>query len=396
VLAVSPKTLSVSGGCDKVPKAVFPVEASALGELKKLRPGAWVFLEVREGAGTPAVVSIEIKKMPVDTGRRGDAGPGPDAKSAILFVRTDLPCSVSIDNKPRATLSANGSAEIGVEPGQHVLSAVGEGGLKRELIVEPKGPRTVVDIKLADLVTTADAEVDRVAAEVWVALADLKTAGAYAGSMAFGKSFGFHDSSLLATVHSAHESVRSHVESLAEKKPGNALRQKVVGDAKRAGEESRKYADLLTKAITMAQEKNTVMGEPTNLYGQAKALESGLTLSAEALEGLRGSQAFRDALPPDLRARAGLPGDPTDVRLGADYCRSAALMLAVVESGGLADKLGFATGDQLVSAAGKSLKSVWEFKQVLRENAGRKIPVTFVRKGKSKSQEIGVPAPLPQ
>jgi hypothetical protein len=397
VVSVGAKSLSATGGCEKEPKVAFPVDAQARSQLKHkdMGPGAWVFLGFREADGKRSVSSIRIMRP----ARSDEAGPKPPPSSSsgkpIFYVMTDLPCTVSVDKKPKATLSAGGDAEIAVEPGQHVVTAVGDGGLKWEQIVEPKGARTVVDIKLAPLAATPAADLDRAASRVWVALADLRTAGAYAGSVAFGKSFGFHDPNLLATVHAAQESVRQEVAAITGLKPGDALRQKVVDESKRTGDEAKRYADLLTKAITMAQDKNTAMGEPLNLYGQAKALEGNLAFSKEVLEGLRGSQAFRDALPPDLQPKAGMPADPKDFRLGADYCQSVPLMLAVVESGGLADTMGFEPGDQLVSAAGKPLTSMWELKLVMRENLGRKIQVAFTRKGKSKTVDFKVPAQLP-
>lgn len=398
VLDLKARTLSVSGGCEDEPRVIFPVDASALGQLKKLRPGAWVFLTFSESNGKRVVVSIEVNKMPPPPPRVTDgsdvSGRTPAAEP-VLYVRTDLPCTVSIDGKLKATLSAGGDAEIPMKPGQHVVTAVSEGGLKWEQIVEPKGPRTVVDIKLAALATTPPEEFDKVAARAWVALTDLKVAGTYAGKGTFGKSFGFHNPSLIAAVHSAHESLRRHAEKLGTLKPGDALRKQVADEVKGAGVDAEKYAGLITKAITAAQEKGTTQGEPTNLYGQAKALEGSLALGPEVIEGLRASSAFRDALPPDVRPRAGLPGDPQDLRLGVEYFQSAPAMLALVEKGSLAERLGFQDGDELASAAGKPLASVWEFKLVLRENAGRKIPVTFRRKSDVKNGSLSVPGQLP-
>ena len=394
VVSVAATTLSAQE-CGKGPKVTFPVEGAARQVLKHkdMGPGAVAFLDFGEVGGKRSVISIRIVKpgTRASTGSTTTATTSSSSVKPVLYVRSDVACDLSIDDKPKTKLSAGGATEITVEAGQHVFKCVGEAGTW-EQILEPKGPRTVVDIKIDK--TDPNDKVDPAAAGVWVALSDLRTAGAYAGSVAFGKSFGFHDTNLLAAIHAAHESVVQTVATISDMKPGDPLRKKVLEESKRKGEEAKKYADLLTKAITMAQEKNTGLGEPANLYGQAKALESGLTFSAEVMKGLQDSQAFRDALSPDLRAKAGQPADPKDFRLGADYCQSMPLMLAVVESGGIAASMGFEPGDQLVSAAGKPLKSIWEFKLVLRENLGKKIQVAFTRKGKSKTAEIKVPPSL--
>jgi hypothetical protein len=390
VVSVGPNTLSAQE-CGKGPKVTFPVETAARPMLKHndMGPGAVVFLTLRETGGKRSVISIRIVKpgTRVPTGSTTTTTSSGSVKP-VLYVRSEVACDLRIDDKPKTKLSAGGATDITVEQGQHVLTCVGEAGTW-EQIVEPKGPRTVVDIKFEK--TDPNDKVDVAAAGVWVALSDLRTAGAYAGSVAFSKSFGFHDTNLLAAIHAAHTSVVQTVAAIGALKPADPLRKRFLEESKRTGEEAKKYADLLAKAITMAQDKNTAMGEPLNLYGQAKALESVLTFSAEVMEGLRASQAFRDALPADLRAKAGLAADSKDVRIGADYCQSMPLMLAVVESGGVAAAMGFEAGDQLVSAAGKPLKSIWEFKLVLRENLGRKIQVAFTRKGKSKTAEVKVP-----
>ena len=70
-------------------------------------------------------------------------------------------------------------------------------------------------------------------------------------------------------------------------------------------------------------------------------------------------------------------------------------MLAAVVKNGVADKMGFRTGDRLVSLNGQAVASVWELKLALRANAGQGVRVLFEREGKQQDRELKVPASLP-
>jgi S1-C subfamily serine protease len=91
----------------------------------------------------------------------------------------------------------------------------------------------------------------------------------------------------------------------------------------------------------------------------------------------------------------GLSNDPRDVRLGADYYQSTPTMLAVVDKGGLADKMGFKAGDRIISVSGQPIASIWDFKLMLRANAGKKLSVLVERKGKQETVGASVPSQLP-
>ena len=56
--------------------------------------------------------------------------------------------------------------------------------------------------------------------------------------------------------------------------------------------------------------------------------------------------------------------------------------------------MGFKSGDKLISAGGRGVASVSDFKQILKANAGKKINVTYERGGKQESKDVSVPASL--
>ena len=317
------------------------------------------------------------------------------AQSSLL-LSTDLACTVTINGTQKVRLGANATQSVTVSPGQHLLSAVSEDGrLKWEKIVETKGAgqQTVVKIELRDAAGTRPEDFDRAAGRVWLAVSDLKVAGAYSASI-LDRSFGFHNKDLSTALYTAHEFLKREMADFQKFTTSDPVRKRFLDDMVALAGTAEKYVDLLTKAIASAQQANSWLGEPANMYAQARALERTMTLPTEALETLRASQAFKDALPVDRQVRAGLAKDPRDFDLGADYYASTPRMLAVVEKNGLADDLGFKAGDILLSAGGRPVASVWDLKLTMRQNVGKKVPVVFEREGRQQSREIRVPSSL--
>jgi hypothetical protein len=281
--------------------------------------------------------------------------------------------------------------------GQHLVSAVSDDGrLKWEKIVETKGAgqQTVQKIELRDAAGTRPEDFDRQAARVWLAVSDLKVAGAYASSI-LDRDWGFHNRDLSTALFTAHEFLKREMEDFKKFTTNDAVRKRFLDDMVALAGVAEKYVDLLTKAIAAAQSANSWMGEPANMYAQARALERTMVLPTEALAALRASQAFKDALPVDRQVSAGIAKDPRDFDLGADYYASTPRMLAVVEKKGLADDLGFKAGDVLVSANGRPVASVWDLKLAMRQNVGKKVSVVFEREGRQQSREVRVPSSLP-
>jgi hypothetical protein len=292
----------------------------------------------------------------------------------------------------------NESKTITIQPGEHLLKAVSEDGRQMQQVVKAGGPgqQTVVQINLASLPLSARPEdFDRAAAKLWLAISDLPVSGRYAGAI-LNKSFGFHDKTLSQAVFGVQQQIKREMDEFKKFIPPDPSRKRIFDEFTRIAGEADKYVDLLTKAIAAAQSANSWMGEPSNMYNQARAmLDTTLIVPSDIVNELRRSSTFQQALPMDRRNRLGLSNDPQDIQLGADYYQSTPTLLAVVDKGGLADKMGFKVGDRLVSAGGRGLNSVWDFKVALRQNAGKKIAVTYERQGKQENREISVPSSLP-
>ncbi|HKC12594.1 MAG TPA: PDZ domain-containing protein [Vicinamibacteria bacterium] len=300
-----------------------------------------------------------------------------------------------MDGKSVGGLKANDEVpkNVGVTVGPHKIVALSsDGKLRWQETREVKaGPQAVL-IRSKDAKAVYSAEdFDRLAARVWIGIADLKLAGEYAASI-LDKSWGFHDQNLALALHTAHEYLKQQVEDLKTMDPPESARKRMVESVLKIAAATDKYIDLMSKAITEAQKTNSWMGTPNDLYSQARALEPTLVLPPEALAVLKTSTSFTEAVPLEHRQELGLAADARDFDLGAKSFQSTPNMLAVVTKGGLAHELGFRAGDRLVSANGQPVSSIWDLKLVMNANMAKKIRVVFEREGKREVHEIKIPA----
>ncbi len=347
----------------------------------------------------------ETKQKPKNAkpkgGKGGPAptsGPGSAAPAAppTLLVNADMNGTVTIDGDKSYKVKANEISRIQVPVGEHLLHAVSDDG-KRSLdqVVKASGSGTmVVQLALSSAVAaTNPEEFDRAAARVWAALDDMLVAGQHVGKQ-LNKNFGFHDKTLTTTIYTAQQSLKRQMDEFKKFTPGDPSRQRISTELVRAATDADKYVDLMAQSISAAQQSNSWYGQPLQLYGQAKALETSLVPAAPIAAEMKASAALVAAVPADQRARLGLARDAHDFDLGAQSFDSAPQTLSVVTKDGLAEDMGFKSGDKLVSAGGKPVASVAEFKQVLKANAGRKVSVTYEREGKQESKDVSVPSSL--
>lgn len=328
-------------------------------------------------------------------GAASSAQSQPQAAPPVLLLSPDLACSFAVDGETVASLRAQELRRVNVSPGQHLLSCTGEGGKMRwQKTVDAKPGQQVVEVKMSEVALASGEDFDRAVAGVWLGLSDLRVAGDYVSSIV-QRSWGFHDPGLSTALHTAHEYLKGKVEDLKRLAPGNPSRRKIVDDCTRVAGIAAQYVDLMTKAITEAQKANSWMGNPNDMFSQARALEPGIAFPADAIGQLKGSKAFVDALPVEHRPELGLPGDPRDFRFGAGNYQGTPNVLAAVVKNGVADKLGLRTGDRLVSVNGQNVASVWDLKVALRANAGKSVRLVFEREGKEENREVKVPASLP-
>jgi S1-C subfamily serine protease len=86
---------------------------------------------------------------------------------------------------------------------------------------------------------------------------------------------------------------------------------------------------------------------------------------------------------------ARVTSDARDFDLGVLYYQSSPTILAVVRKGGAAEKMGFKSGDRILSVGGEPVALVWHLKLGLR-SAGKKARVVFEREGRQQDREVEI------
>jgi hypothetical protein len=156
------------------------------------------------------------------------------------------------------------------------------------------------------------------------------------------------------------------------------------------------YVDLLGKAVTAAQQANTVLGEAANLRAKALAEAAALVVEAGTMVRLRASSDFEAAIPLDRHVDAGFPAPAQDIRLGLEYDQESPPRVGLVHKGGLGERLGLEPGDRLLAVADNAISSGWGFMQSLRKTSGQTVRLVVERGRKKRTLEAKVPAVLPQ
>jgi hypothetical protein len=334
---------------------------------------------------------VTRKKTPTPTPRGGAKPQGqaaaPAANRATLLINSDLNCTVTIDGEAKHRVPANKPTKVEVSAGEHLLVALSDDGRQLQQVVKAQGGgNTVVPLELLKLARPIDPkEFDRHAAALYTSISDLKVMGAFIDGL-WKRSFFFHDRGITAAFHTANQVLTRNLEEFQKYPPPDPARRKISDELARLAPDGQKYVELITQAITAAQSANSVIGEPTNQFGQAQAILATLNVPNDCKQTMRESAEFTAALHPDARRRLGLAPDSRDVRLGVDYAQSVPQMFAVIDKGGPADSMGFKPGDRVISADGRPLGSIWDLKLALRQSG--RASVVYERNGKQEKKDV--------
>jgi len=122
---------------------------------------------------------------------------------------------------------------------------------------------------------------------------------------------------------------------------------------------------------------------------------SDITAIKKAFEEVKKSAAFQDAITPDGMYYVNEKTGDQDFMFGASTWTRDLAGLVIVPKGTLADKLGFQSGDILVSVEGQEKAKIPTLKKAIFERRGKNLLVVVERDRKKKELKLRIPAELP-
>jgi S1-C subfamily serine protease len=241
----------------------------------------------------------------------------------------------------------------------------------------------------------SDEKLDGLYAKTYVTIFDTLTAIAYAEAEIIMKPGGFKGG-VPSCVYSLKRDLSSHADALDNTTGSDPLKEKLRTVLASYCRGMADGLDLMAQAIRSAQSGGGWNSTASDLCSQSRAI---LARAPECEPGearmVAVSQGVSSKLPLAARHLLGVEREPAPFNLGVKTWLNNSLGIVVVLKDGLAEKLGFRSGDQILSVKGRTLGSLSEFKCALRDNAGRKLQVTMERNSKRKELELAVPSELP-
>ena len=215
------------------------------------------------------------------------------------MLTSDLPCSLTLNGEPLATLPAKEIRRVTVAAGQHLLVATSsDGRLRWQKVVDAKPGQQVVQIELATAgaVFSTD-DFDRSMAGV-----SARDGGREDG----GRVRDLDPRPLVGLPQPQPEHGAAHGAPVPEAADRGAFEDGALGSRAQAHVGGRAADHAGRRQVHRAHDEvgrrrakaNSWQGEPANLFAQARALEPGIAFPPDALGTLRASKAFVEALPP--------------------------------------------------------------------------------------------------
>jgi len=240
----------------------------------------------------------------------------------------------------------------------------------------------------------ANTIIDALFAKVLFTLADAATAVRVMDETVVQKSGGYMDG-CPTRAYVVQRALTSEAAELGQTSSSDPMRERVrvlLGERIKVSGEA---LDLEMRAIRAAQVEGGWYGQSSDLLAQSAA--SFQEATADYSDEIKKIDSSHDCLVADFETGASgnqAIGSEYDFLLGAYTWVDSPLELAVVPRSGLAYRLGFRTGDTLVSVGAGTPKCLEMLKLEIKDNSGRKVRAVVIRDGKRKEWETNIPREL--
>lgn len=247
----------------------------------------------------------------------------------------------------------------------------------------------------------ADDVLDQRLAEGLVAGLELLVAYIYADSITGGQGF---LSGIPPVLYECRQQVESSLKHLAALRPADPLRQRLMAASVRALEAGVKATDLLIQSVLVGQQTGTWGPNSADLLQRSRALirtEAAMRpeVLADLKELLASSPAFGKGFPPECLYTMGVSERKSGYGLGIQAFHRTPFTFLLVMPKGLAEALGFQSGDRLLSLGARTwtpADTMEDLRLELKAHLGQTVPAVVERGGRTVPLELEIPQEIPR
>lgn len=246
-----------------------------------------------------------------------------------------------------------------------------------------------------------DEVVDQRLAEGLVAGLELLVAYVYADAITGGQGF---LNGMPPVLYECRQGVESSLKHMAALHPADPLRQRLLAASVRAMEAGVKATDLMIQSVLVAQQAGAWNPNSADMLQRSRALlQAEAAMRPEVLADLKGllasSETFRKTFPPECLYTMGVLERKSGYGLGVQAFHRTPFTFLLVMPEGLAEQLGFETGDRLLSLGARTwtpTDTAEDLRLELKAHLGQTLPAVVERGGKTVKLEVEIPREIPR
>jgi C-terminal processing protease CtpA/Prc len=229
----------------------------------------------------------------------------------------------------------------------------------------------------------------------------LETAHDYADVMTGGQGY---LAGVPKDLYGKHQQAEQALRKAAGLKTDDQLRNKVKEALVETGSKEYQAVDEFVRAVVIGQQMKDWGAQAQDMYRRSQAswqmVRSIRTARlAELTELYDSSPVFKEKLPTQAAYRLGIIESRAKWNSGIISFANDPLFIVILKNTSFAFKLGFRSGDRIVSLAGRLFGSgdtVEDVKSTIMDNLGKQVEAVVERAGKNKTLKLKIPARIPE
>ena len=204
-------------------------------------------------------------------------------------------------------------------------------------------------------------------------------------------------------IYTAQQKTEQILKKIAGLKINDPVRKKAVQAVLEIGSKRYEAVDAFIKAVVIGQEYKDWGASAKDMYNRSQASWQIADNLIEAkknnlIELYNSSQVFKEKLRKPVAFSFGILERPTKLDLGVVSFPQSPLYIIATKKVSFAEKLGFWSGDKVISVAGRTFgpqDTLEDLKIIIMNNLGQQVEAVVERNGKEKILKLKIPREIP-